>query len=139
MGQFFLTIKNVQSFPLKLKTALHVSKVTPENILKPLMCMNASSFISRMVKVQHHLQKWITKTGITFRKLCQKIGRNYLTISFKCSMNTTEWFPEGASSLDKEHISQVMLEQAEAIRMKVTNAFSKLFSCLHGIYFGCSL
>ena len=50
-----------------------------------------------------------------------------------------EWFPEGASTLDKEHISQVMLKQAEAIRTRVTNAFSKLFSCLHGIYFGCSL
>ena len=89
MGPFFFKIKNVQSFPLKLKTALRVSKVTPENILKPLTCMNASSFISRTVKVQHHLWKWKTKTGITFRKLCQKIGRNYLTISFKCSMNKT--------------------------------------------------
>ena len=130
----------MQSFPLKLKTALHVSKVTPKNILKPLTCMNVSSFISRMVKVQHHLRKWITKTGITFRKLCQKIGRNYLDNFFQMfNEHDCEWFPEGASSLDKERISQVMLEQAEAIRTKVTNAFSKLFSCLHGIYFGCSL
>ena len=35
-----------------------------------------------------------------------------------------EWFPEGASTLDKQHISQVMLEQAEAIRTRVTTAFS---------------
>ena len=89
MGQFFLTIKNVQSFPLKLLTALHVSKVTPKNILKPLMCMNASSFISRMVMVQHHLRKWITMTGIKLWNLCQKIGRNYLASSLKCSMSTT--------------------------------------------------
>ena len=89
MGQFFLTIKNVQSFPLKLKTALRVSKVTPKNILKPLTCMNVSSFISRTVKVQHHLRKWITKKGIKLWNLCQKIGRNYLASSLKCSMSTT--------------------------------------------------
>ena len=46
-----------------------------------------------------------------------------------------EWFPEGASTLDKQHISQVMLEQAEAIRTRVMTAFSKFFICLHGIYF----
>ena len=35
-----------------------------------------------------------------------------------------EWFQEGASTLDKQHISQVMLEQAEVICMRVTSAFS---------------
>ena len=45
-----------------------------------------------------------------------------------------EWFPEGASTLDKQHISQVMLEQAEAIRTRVTTAFSYFFICLQYIF-----
>ena len=45
------------------------------------------------------------------------------------SDQNVEWFPQGATTLEKKLISQNIIQQSEMIRLRVTNVFFFPFAC----------
>ena len=116
--------KNVSSSPRKLKTALLSSTPTPENFLELLSCMNASSFI--MVQCMYTCET--TKHGSRRQKKknseMPQDWKELADLYFDMfDEHGFEWFPEGTSAVDKQHISTMMIDQATTICIRVTNAY----------------
>ena len=113
-----------QAPPRKLKTALLSSMPTPKNFSELLSCMNAPSFI--MVQCTYTCET--TKHGSRRQKKkflkCHKDWKELADLYFDMfDKDGFEWFPEGTSALDKQRISNMMIDQATTLHIRVTNAY----------------